>query len=309
MPADVAMQSEPQSFREFLKGHRELAPFTPSASSADMGWAGLQAVRYTGASDWEIQAVPLPVHRLVMITRPPRELYLKYDDFQRESPTAPGWISVHPANQTVLWRWKGPKDSLHIFLHPEAVERVAAETFGLNPGSILSRPLDGPDCPELRGTMRAIGAELASGGLGVAPLVESLANVLAVHLLRYLKSPRLSPVRRDGVLPRRKLHAVAEYIWENLDSQPTLEQMASLVHLSPHHFARQFKQTTGVPPHQYVIARRIERSQQLLQEREEISLAEVALRTGFADQSHFNFHFKRMVGVTPRQFRRSARIS
>jgi AraC family transcriptional regulator len=64
-----------------------------------------------------------------------------------------------------------------------------------------------------------------------------------------------------------------------------------------------------LPPHQYVIARRVERAQQLLRGDGDLGLAEVALRAGFSDQSQFSFHFKRIVGVTPRQFRISARIA
>ena len=90
---------------------------------------------------------------------------------------------------------------------------------------------------------------------------------------------------------------------ENLEGNPTLEQMAAVVHLSPYHFARQFKATTGLPPYQYVIARRVERAQHLLRADDELSLVEVALRVGFSDQSKFSFHFKRLIGITPRQFR------
>jgi AraC family transcriptional regulator len=95
---------------------------------------------------------------------------------------------------------------------------------------------------------------------------------------------------------------------ENLEGSPTLEQMAAVAHLSPYHFARQFKATTGLPPYQYVIASRIERAQHLLRRDDELGLGEVALRVGFSDQSKFSFHFKRLIGVTPRQFLLSARI-
>jgi AraC family transcriptional regulator len=64
-----------------------------------------------------------------------------------------------------------------------------------------------------------------------------------------------------------------------------------------------------LPPHQYVIARRVERAQQLLRGDGDLGLAEVALRVGFSDQSQLSFHFRRIVGVTPRQFRISARIA
>jgi AraC family transcriptional regulator len=102
---------------------------------------------------------------------------------------------------------------------------------------------------------------------------------------------------------------VIEYIMENLEGNPTLAQMAALANLSPYHFARQFKASTGLAPHQYLISRRIERAQHLLRAHDELGLAEVALRVGFSDQSKFSFHFKRLVGLTPRQFRLSARIA
>jgi AraC family transcriptional regulator len=85
--------------------------------------------------------------------------------------------------------------------------------------------------------------------------------------------------------------------------------MAAVARLSVYHFARQFKAVAGLPPHQYVIARRIERAKQLLQEGTDLSLAEVAAHADFSDQSHFTYHFKRIAGVTPGQFRTPARFA
>jgi AraC family transcriptional regulator len=75
------------------------------------------------------------------------------------------------------------------------------------------------------------------------------------------------------------------------------------------HFARQFKRATGLPPHQYFIMRRVERAKQLLQGGGDLPLSEVAARAGFADQSRFSHHFKRLVGVTPGRFRTPAGIA
>jgi len=66
---------------------------------------------------------------------------------------------------------------------------------------------------------------------------------------------------------------------------------------------------TGLPPHQFVITRRVERAKQLLHAGTDLSLAEVALHAGFCDQSQFCHHFKRLVGVTPRQFGMSSRTA
>jgi AraC family transcriptional regulator len=157
--------------------------------------------------------------------------------------------------------------------------------------------------------MLAVNDELTAGAAGGRLAAESLANLLAVHLIRNASAPRPPARRTDGALPQRRLRAVVEYVEGHLDTALTLEQMAAAAHLSVYHFARQFKAATGLPPHRYVIARRVERAKLLLEGGSELPLAEVAAYAGFSDQSQFCLHFKRMVGVTPRQFRTPARIA
>ena len=111
------------------------------------------------------------------------------------------------------------------------------------------------------------------------------------------------PMRKPSGLSARRLEAVLGYIGEHLHAALTLRDLAAVVHLSPCHFARRFKESTGLPPHRYIIARRIERAKQVLRGGDELSLAQVAARVGFWDQGHFTRHFKRLVGVTPRRFR------
>jgi AraC family transcriptional regulator len=111
------------------------------------------------------------------------------------------------------------------------------------------------------------------------------------------------PVRKPRGLSARRLKAVLGYIRENLHAALTLRELAEIAHLSPYHFARRFKDSTGLPPHRYVIARRIERAKELLRGEDDLSLAQVAARVGFWDQGHFTRHFKRLVGVTPKRFR------
>jgi AraC family transcriptional regulator len=228
---------------------------------------------------------------------------------KRHVPPPAGSISLMPAGNPARVRSSGCKDELHVFLEPGLVERVAAEAFGIDPARLTVPPLDALDLPYLRAAMGAVDAELTAGGAGGRLAAESLANVLAVHLIRHVSAPRQPARRRDGVLPRGRLRAVAEYIEEHLDAGPSLDQMAAVARLSPYHFARQFKTATGLPPHRYVIMRRVERASQLLQTGTELSLAEVAAHAGFSDQSQFTRHFKRLVGVTPGQFHTPARIA
>ena len=95
------------------------------------------------------------------------------------------------------------------------------------------------------------------------------ASHLAVQLLWHVLAPRPPARRRDGTLPRWRLRAIVEY-----DADLTLERLAAAARLSVYHFARQCKAATGLPPHQHVIARRVERAKLLLQG--DLSLAEVA---------------------------------
>jgi AraC family transcriptional regulator len=74
--------------------------------------------------------------------------------------------------------------------------------------------------------------------------------------------------------------------------------------MSPHYFSMLFKQTTGITPHQYVIRCRIERAKYLMAQTK-LPLAEIAIQVGFVDQSHLHRHFKRCVGVTPKNYRKT----
>ena len=288
---------------------RKLFPFDAVLSSVRLGWVGLEAARCREERVFELNPPAITHHWLVLFLRPPKELDLQYVGVKRSVPPPVGAISLVPAGSPARWRWSGRRDLLAIYLESGLVAQVAAEAFDLDPARLTVPPLDGLDLPHLRAAMGAVGVELTAGAAGGWLAAESLANILVVHLIRHVLAPRRPERGRDGVLPRGRLRAVLEYVEERLDAGLTLKQMAEVVGLNPYHFARQFKAATGLPPHQYVILRRVERARQLLQARTDLSLAEVALHAGFSDQSVFCLHFKRIVGVTPRQFRMSARIA
>jgi AraC family transcriptional regulator len=284
-------------------------PVGPTAASHGLGWTGLEATRFSDWTDADFVRPALTHHSLILITRPPDDLDLHYEDVKRHRPPPMGSVSVVPAGIPTRWRWHGTKSSLHVYLEPKLVGRVAAEAFGLDSTRWMLPALDSLTLPQLRDALLAVNAELTAGGAGGPLAAESLANILAVLLIRHIVSPGRDVRGRHGALPQRRLRAVLDYIEEHLGAAPTLTEIAAVTGLNPYHFTRQFKAATGLPPHQYVITRRIERAKQLLREWTDSSLAEVAARAGFYDQSQFSHHFKRQVGVTPSQFRALSKIA
>lgn len=99
-----------------------------------------------------------------------------------------------------------------------------------------------------------------------------------------------------------RLRCVTEYIQENLETALALLDLANMLQMSVFHFVRSFKQSTGLPPHQYVLRKRIELAKSLLVH-PELSIAEVALRCGFGSQSNFTTAFRRLTNVTPGAYR------
>jgi AraC family transcriptional regulator len=285
----------------------KLLPFQPAAVSDRLGWVGLQAVGYRAAPAAELNPPAMTHHRLILFARPPEALDLVYEGVKRHVPPSAGSIAVVPAGSPARYRWSGCMDTLNIYLEPGLVARVAADEFGLDTARLAVPPLDSLDLPHLRAAMLAVNDELTAEAAGGRVAAESLANILAVHLIRHVLAPRQLERKRDGALPKGRLRAVVEYLEEHLDASLSLGQLAAVARLSPYHFSRQFKQATGLPPHQYVITRRIERVRDQLQSGTDLSLAEVAVRAGFSDQSQFSNHFKRIVGVTPGEFRMTAR--
>jgi transcriptional regulator of acetoin/glycerol metabolism len=112
------------------------------------------------------------------------------------------------------------------------------------------------------------------------------------------------PFYQRGGLPPGALKRVREYIEGHLADRISVERLAAIAGLSVYHFARTFKKSQGMTPHDYLLDRRIRRARALL-DATDTALSEIALVTGFADQSHFARHFRQRIGVPPNAYRRS----
>jgi AraC family transcriptional regulator len=101
-----------------------------------------------------------------------------------------------------------------------------------------------------------------------------------------------------GGLPECRLRRVAQYVQDNLHRDLRLAELSGLVHMSPYHFARLFKRSTGVSPHRFLVQRRIEQARALLAA-QTLPIAEIARSVGFRTPSHFATIFRRISGITP----------
>ena len=132
---------------------------------------------------------------------------------------------------------------------------------------------------------------------------EALAEVLLHELPRAHERSVLTPTICRGGLASWQVQAAMRSVAQHLGEQISLEKLAKLVRLSPHHFCRAFKKSFGIPPHQYVVHLRIERAKLLLTNTA-ISVTEIASSLGYSQTSTFSAAFRRTTGRTATEFRR-----
>ena len=132
--------------------------------------------------------------------------------------------------------------------------------------------------------------------------MDSLAQALTI---RFLFLGERGPTRssRAATLPQQHLFRVQELIESRLEADLTLQELASEVGYSRSHFLRMFHATTGKTPHRYVLNRRIERARRLLGETD-TSISRVAYQCGFSSQAHLTSAFRKVLGLTPGEYRR-----
>lgn len=273
-------------------------PFSPAYSSAARRWSGVQIEDYRREPDNEVDQPPLTHHLLLLHTAPPPTAFLASEGASFHGRLPPGSLSIIPAGASGRWWWKGCGDVLYCLLDTERVVR-AAEASDLDPLRIKIDSVFGLQHHRLRDVLLAVRSELTTAGVGDGLLIDSLVNTLIVHLIRHFSAPQEEV---DGRLSDAQLIAVVGFIHDNLDGRITLDDLARVAHLSSFHFARLFRNSTGEPPHQYVIKARVERAKTLLRNRR-LTLAQVAAAVGFANHAHLTRHFKRQVGATPSSFR------
>jgi len=214
-----------------------------------------------------------------------------------------GAISFYPSHQPFSGRLKVTKgvfaNVLFLALDPVFVSRVAERLELDSDGIELVEQRRSTD-PTLHHIALALRAGIQSGVALDRMYGETLSTALAVHLLREYGAAVLGPKKQYGGLPREKLMRAVEYVQDQLETDLTVSRIAQAVCLSPYHFTRLFKESTGQSPHQYVVETRVRKAKELLTTGK-FTISEVAHYVGFADQSHLTRHFKRLFGLPPKR--------
>jgi AraC family transcriptional regulator len=210
-----------------------------------------------------------------------------------------GTVHVKPAQQQFWQRWLAPAHVFVIAFEKALYQRLSIETAGSV--SALAGELGIID-PTLSDITSLFERELLREGIYGRFYVESLGAALVAYLAkRSTGTAMLSPFREARLAPAR-LRRVIDFIDAHLDDDLGLEELSAVAGLNVHHFAHAFKTTTGVPPHRFIIERRIRAACFRLKVTRE-TIAEIALSYGFASQSHFTQVFRRVMGMTPARYR------
>ncbi|MEG9430846.1 AraC family transcriptional regulator [Terriglobus sp. ADX1] len=273
----------------------------PRLTSSDSPWKGIVLERHT------VGSVEVPEHdhgSLCMHLQLRGDVEMEWWCEGRNAVEQPhaGSLILLPEGTRDRLRWEGTSERLIVSVTPAVMQR-AAEEAGLSkaPHIVMQWHLHDEG---LRALLAEMGREAEAGWPAGSLYGDLLGMSLAQTLLRRHANASVTLKDVRGGIPLSRLRRVLEWIEFHLHTDVRLEQLAAEAQLSPFHFARLFRETTGVTPHQYVLERRIERAKTLLK-LGKLTIAEVAQNAGFSSSTNFVRAFRQRVGITPGEWSRS----
>jgi AraC-like DNA-binding protein len=214
---------------------------------------------------------------------------------------APGDTYLFDLNCSTIANLAPPFDFLRFCLPVSALDQLAYDR-GMRRVGGLRTTSRGVHNPVMHGLAMSLLAALQEPAHATTLFIDSVALAFHAHVLAaYGGVPSGGSFSRAGLAPWQLRRAI-EFIEANLAGDPSIASLAGECGLSQSHFARAFRQAMGIPPHRWLMQRRLERAKKLLLEGE-LGLPDIALTCGFADQSHMNRYFVRAEGYSPRKWR------
>lgn len=219
----------------------------------------------------------------------------------------PNTVLFNPARDYLCVRKRASQQQcrmLMLAIDPGVVDRLDAGEIDV--AQLQFRQQIGIEDQGVRQVLVAIEQEIETPGLNSRSYIDTLLLLLMTLLMRcasnFATPPQ--PVYVKGGLPNWRLKRALELLEADLTKTPSLVELAGLLRLHPTSFCRAFKQSTGLPPHRYLLVRRVNRGKEMMKDQGR-TLTEIALDCGFGSSSQFSVAFKRITGVSPRSYRRS----
>lgn len=279
----------------------DVLPEVRLLSTKKQAWEGLY-VAYAHFPTGAFALPPITGHLITLHLGHPVPTVRQRDRRGATGVKVHGDIEIVPAGSPSFWAYERANEALGLMLDPAFVQQVALQAAQLSPDRLEFPHNFGTRDPLIAHLGLALYADLTAPGVTSRLFGETAAQLLAVHLLRtYATAPHAVREYARG-LPRASLRRALEFIHTHLATDLSLTALATTVGMSPYHFARLFKQSTGRSPHQYVIDQRITQAKHLLATTA-LPIAAIAYQVGFASQSHLARHFRQRTGVTPKAYR------
>jgi AraC-like DNA-binding protein len=227
-----------------------------------------------------------------------------YFDGRRARPEnhAAGVTSIYDLRCRPVAEIHDPFHSLVLYLPRTALDAMASEEGTARSGDLRHTPGVSVDDPVVLHLLSSLRPLLAAPEQANSLFVDHVLLAMTAHMGSAYGGLPSSAAMRGGLAPWQERRA-KELMRASPDGELSLGRLAAECGLSPRHFGRAFRVSTGMPPHRWLLLHRVERAKELLGTRV-LSLADVAAFSGFADQSHFTRVFKSVAGVTPGAWRR-----
>src|SRR5580700_11881510 len=215
--------------------------------------------------------------------------------------TIHGDLEIIPPDLGGVWELKARDTALVIGLKLRVLERIVEESGG-DPGKLrVFNRFQARDL-QIEHIGWALKAEMENGYPSGRAYMDAMATGLAARIVRNHSSLARASRPMKAAMPGRKLKAVLGYIEDNLGRDLGLGEIAAAAGLSVSHFKTLFRKSLGMPPHQYLLRRRVERAAMQLRSGN-LPIGQIALENGFCHQSHLALHTRRVLGVTPQELR------
>jgi AraC family transcriptional regulator len=289
----------------FWRTNGELLPANPLSrvvlSSASTKWSDVVVEQHRYPRS-ELADVMFKRHVIAINIGHSNTCEFKKEGRFRRDFKARGAINFFPSLQPFSLRLNVERgvfgNVLFLALGPVFVSRIA-EGLELNSDRVELIEQRRDTDPALQHIAMALRVAVQTGDALDHMYGEGLSTALAAHLLREYGAAVPRPKRQYGRLPCQKLARAVEYIQDKLDADLTVFGIAQAVDMSPDHFTRLFKKSTGQTPYQYVVEARVRKAKELLTTGK-FNISEAASHVGFVDQSHLTRHFKRVFGLPPK---------